>query len=57
MDVFPLLAITWRIYMGYYCSFMLYRDITDKSPENFSGHLMAPDHEFGGIFVRSMHLK
>ncbi len=33
------------------------RDITDKSPENFSGHLMAPDHEFGGVFARSVHLK
>ncbi len=32
-------------------------DITDKSPENFSGHLVAPDHEFGGIYARSMHLK
>ena len=21
--------------------------ITDKSQENFSGHLVAPDHEFG----------
>ena len=29
------------------------RDITDKTAENFSGHLMAPDHEFGGIFARS----
>ncbi len=34
-----------------------YRDITDKTAENFSGHLVAPDHEFGGIFVRSVHLK
>ncbi len=33
------------------------RDITDKSPENFSGHLVAPDNEFGGIFARSVHLK
>ena len=33
------------------------RDITDKSPENFSGHLVAPDHEFGGISARSVHLK
>ena len=32
-------------------------DITDKSPESFSGHLAAPDHEFGGIFARSVHLK
>ena len=32
------------------------RDITDTSPENFSGHLVFPDHEFGGIFARSVHL-
>ncbi len=32
-------------------------DIADKSPENFSGHLVAPDHEFGGIFARSVHRK
>ncbi len=32
-------------------------DITDKFPENFSGHLVAPDHEFGGVFERSVHLK
>ncbi len=24
------------------------RDITDKTAENFSGHLVAPGHEFGG---------
>ncbi len=33
------------------------RDITDKTAENFFGHLVAPDHEFGGIFARSVHLK
>ncbi len=33
------------------------RDITDKTAENFSGHLVVPNHEFGGIFVRSVHLK
>ena len=33
------------------------RDITDKTAEKFSGHLVAPDHEFGGIFARSVHLK
>ncbi len=33
------------------------RDITDKTAKNFSGHLMAPDHEFGGIFARSVHPK
>ena len=33
------------------------RDITDKTAENFSGHLVAPDHEFGGIFARLVHLK
>ena len=33
------------------------RDITDKTAENFSGHLVAPDHEFGGIFARPVHLK
>ncbi len=32
------------------------RDITDKTAENFSGHLVAPDPEFGGIFARLMHL-
>ena len=37
--------------------FSFNRDITDKSPENFSGHLVALDHEFGGIFARSVHLK
>ncbi len=26
------------------------RDITDKSAENFSGHLVAPDHEFWWYF-------
>ena len=30
------------------------RDLTDKTAENFSGHLVAPDHEFGGIFARSV---
>ncbi len=33
------------------------RDITDKATEFFSGHLVAPDHEFGGIFARSVYLK
>ena len=33
------------------------RDITDKTAEKFSGHLVGPDHEFGGIFARSVHLK
>ncbi len=36
---------------------MVIEYITDKSPENFSGHLVAPDHEFGGIFTRSVHLE
>ena len=26
-----------------------FRDITDKTAEEFSGHLVALDHEFGGI--------
>ena len=34
--------------------FQTSEDITDKSPENFSGHLVAADHEFGGIFARSV---
>ena len=33
------------------------KDITDKTAENFSRHLVAPDHEFGGIFARSVRLK
>ena len=33
------------------------RDITYKTPENFFGHLVALDHEIGGIFARSVHLK
>ncbi len=33
------------------------RDITYKTPENFFGHLVALDHEIGGIFARSEHLK
>ncbi len=33
------------------------RDITDKTAEKFSGHLVAPDREFGGIFARPVHLK
>ena len=35
----------------------LIRDITYKTPENFFGHLVALDHEIGGIFARSVHLK
>ncbi len=33
------------------------RDITYKTPENFFGHLVALDHEIGGIFARSVHVK
>ncbi len=32
-------------------------DITDKSAEYLSGHLVALDHEFGCTFARSVHLK
>ena len=35
----------------------LIRDITYKTPENFFGHLVALDHEIGGISARSVHLK
>ncbi len=33
------------------------RDITYKATQIFSGHLVSPDHDFGGIFARSVHLK
>ena len=33
------------------------RDMTDKATEFFSEQLMAPEHECGGIFARSVHLK
>ena len=43
--------------LQYVVQCFLNRDITYKTPENFFGHLVALDHEIGGIFARSVHLK
>ncbi len=38
--MFKSFACQWKGYTD-----LLNRDITDKATENFSGHLVAPDHE------------